>query len=59
MKITDLRIGDIVCKKRTKYLSLVGACGTTIRTIKQADETISDAIEKGIVGVGFKDKRMC
>lgn len=42
-----------------KYLSLVGACGTTIRTIKKADETISEAIEKGIVGVGFKDKRMC
>ena len=42
-----------------KYLSLVGACGTTVRTIKEADETISDAIEKGIVGVGFKDKRMC
>ena len=42
-----------------KYLSLVGACGTTVRTIKKADETISEAIEKGIVGVGFKDKRMC
>lgn len=42
-----------------KYLSKVGACGATVRTIKQADETISEAIEKGIVGVGFKDKRMC
>ena len=42
-----------------KYLSLVGACGTTFITIKRADETISEAIEKGIVGVGFKDKRMC
>lgn len=36
-----------------KYLSLVGACGTTFITIKRADETISEAIEKGIVGVGF------
>lgn len=42
-----------------KYLSLVGACGTTLTTIKRADETILEAIEKGIVGVGFKDKRMC
>lgn len=42
-----------------KYLSKVGACGATVRIIKQADETISEAIEKGIVGVGFKDKRMC
>ena len=48
----------LLCEE-IKYLSLVGACGTTVRTIKQADETISDAIEKGIVGVGFKDKRMC
>lgn len=42
-----------------KFLSLVAAFGLQERTIKQADETISEAIEKGIVGLGFKDKRMC
>lgn len=42
-----------------KYLHLITCYSEQVCTIKQADETISEAIEKGIVGVGFKDKRMC
>lgn len=42
-----------------KYLSQIACYSEQVCTIKQADEKISKAIEKGFVGVGFKDKRMC
>lgn len=37
----------------------IGTYGAQFCTIMNADNRISEAIEKGFVGVGFKDKRMC
>lgn len=42
-----------------KYMANIRAYNEQICTISAADKYISDAIKKGTVGVGFKDKRMC
>lgn len=40
-------------------MAKIRAYNEQICTISAADKYISDAIKKGTVGVGFKDKRIC
>lgn len=42
-----------------KYMAMIRTYNEQVCTISNADKRISDAIKKGTVGVGFKDKRMC
>ena len=42
-----------------KGMTALKVYGTQVFTIINADKRISEAIKRGAVGVGFKDKRMC
>ena len=42
-----------------KGMTLLAAYEEQVSTIAEADKRISEAIKSGMVGVGYKDKRMC